>query len=158
MVCNIHLESFLGHCRRKKKLRPSFSTPLTNSVVIEFVTAIACGAFVGSEFVTAKQESNTGHVIPLIMFHSSGLLSHPNGLSSMYLAYTPSYPRLAPFHFKLAISLQTGSIPWMKFPFLMGIHGKTTLWMKCLLFTRLRLCPPGIRTGRPFIEQVLGLK
>ena len=23
---------------------------------------------------------------------------------------------------------------------------------------RLRLCPPGIRTGRPFIEQVLGLK
>ena len=58
------------------------------------------------------------------MFHSSGLLSHPNGLSSMYLAYTPSYPRLARFHFKLAISLQTGSIPWMKFPFLMGIHGK----------------------------------
>ena len=44
---------------------------------------------------------------------------------------------------------------WLKWPFFMGTQGKTILWMKCLLF---RLRPPGRRTGRPFIEQVLGLK
>ena len=47
---------------------------------------------------------------------------------------------------------------WLKWPFFIGTHSKTILWLKCLLFTRLRLCPPGIRSGRPFIEQVSGLK
>ena len=35
--------------------------------------------------------------------------------------FQPVHPRLAPFHSKLAISFQTGSIPWMKLPFFMGI-------------------------------------
>ena len=30
--------------------------------------------------------------------------------------FQPVHPRLAPFHSKLAISFQTGSIPWMKLP------------------------------------------
>ena len=32
---------------------------------------------------------------------------------------------------------------WLKWPFFMGTHGKTILWMKCLLFTPPALTPAG---------------
>ena len=32
---------------------------------------------------------------------------------------------------------------WLKWPFFMGTHGKTILWMKCLLFTPPALMPAG---------------
>ena len=32
---------------------------------------------------------------------------------------------------------------WLKWPFFMGTHGKTILWMKCLLFTPSALTPAG---------------
>ena len=35
--------------------------------------------------------------------------------------FQPVHPRLAPFHSKLAISFQTGSIPWMKWESPSGI-------------------------------------
>ena len=47
---------------------------------------------------------------------STGLpCSHAKG------PFQPVHPRLAPFHSKLAISFQTGSILWMKLPFFTGM-------------------------------------
>ena len=75
----------------------------------------------------------------------AGSWSWKHGLSNFIHGMGPVWNEMATLewngHFGMKWS-QSG-MNWLKWPFFMGTHGKTILWMKCLLFTPPALMPAG---------------